>query len=136
MASLSNAPPTRVYVESARHPGCESPDITDRTLLCQAVFGAEHRVIRICAPNGSGSTLNLELLGNFANVLTSGDMLLSAGTPCCARLRKDQPLPPFDCATARGLRMHFFRGSLLTRAAPELVAEHFARHPVIHLDLS
>ncbi|KAJ2772947.1 hypothetical protein IWQ56_001175 [Coemansia nantahalensis] len=118
------------------HPGCESPEITDRTLLCQAVFGAEQRVIRICVPNGSGSSFNLKLLGNFANVLTRGDMRLSGSTPCCARSRNDRPLPPFDRATAHDARMHHFRDSLLLRAAPELVAEHFARYPVIHLDLS
>ncbi|KAJ2806162.1 hypothetical protein H4R21_000981 [Coemansia helicoidea] len=136
MTSLSNAPPTRVYVDPASHPGCESPEITDRTLLCQAVFGAEQRVIRICVPNGSGSSFNLKLLGNFANVLTRGDMRLSGSTPCCARSRNDRPLPPFDRATAHDARMHHFRDSLLLRAAPELVAEHFARYPVIHLDLS
>ncbi|KAJ2772666.1 hypothetical protein IWQ56_001277 [Coemansia nantahalensis] len=139
MTSLSNEPPTRVYVDDdraeARLHDYFIPAAVDRTLLCRAVFGAEHKFIRICAPRRTGCSFNLELLAKFANVLTVGDMPPPTDTSTRARPRKMRAPPLFDRSAAHDARMHQFRDSLLLRAAPDFVAEHLARYPVIHLDL-
>ncbi|KAJ2848414.1 hypothetical protein IWW36_003306, partial [Coemansia brasiliensis] len=56
----------------------ETSIIVDKTLVCKAFFDIEHKVIRFCAPGGSGKTHNTYLIRDFFNVLTKHDMLVPA----------------------------------------------------------
>ncbi|KAJ1718115.1 hypothetical protein LPJ61_006842 [Coemansia biformis] len=133
--------PSRVYREDNNnglglniHYGV--PIVVDRTLVCRAVLGAEHKVVRVCAPWSMGKSFNLTQFSNFVNVFNRWDMPPPEHVNPFKRATNNYEPVEFDSSTARDNRMKCFQGSLLLREAPELFDKHFGRYPVIHLKMA
>ncbi|KAJ2691639.1 hypothetical protein H4R19_006322, partial [Coemansia spiralis] len=103
-----------------------STSTIDKSLACMALWNAECKAVRVCAPPRLGKTMMMSTLRAFFCVVTPRDMPGS--------LRGDQAT--FDSAAARANRMGEFGGSLLCQRHPEFFDAHFGCYPVISLQFN